>query len=226
MGTYSHTSSGSVLKNLYKDVFRQIKERADVYTSHEYASIPSIDKKARYSLSDEFAVELNCADNSLDISESPPDMIQYRFFGDVSAMKKYPENTSFLCAHEVKHASLYTTASQGKINIEKISFYTQNLKYYIPKKLWSFCSKTLNRQTEFWCDDFALRTFPDQNLESFRDYMYELSGEKRVTSKKTALGRFAQNISLYLKDMLSGESYPHPERRYQRMKKLQDKLER
>lgn len=81
------------------------------------------------------------------------------------------------------------------------------------------------REEEFVCDNFAIRAFPDGNIEKFKSILDDVSWTKEpVKQKDIGLERFIQNTSLYLSDLLNAKTHPHPIRRYHHMKKIQDKM--
>ncbi len=88
----------------------------------------------------------------------------------------------------------------------------------------SMTAHYLSRIEEKDCDTFAIQKFPDTDLQEFRKMLYiERKGGTENVERTTARNAGLSNFSLWLGDVFSAASHPHPERRYRHLQALQKK---
>lgn len=82
----------------------------------------------------------------------------------------------------------------------------------------------LSRIEEKSCDAYGFRQFPGTDLEAFRKMLYtERPGVIDDLDHTVARNARLSNFSLWLGDIFTSASHPHPERRYRHLQELQKK---
>ena len=228
----------------YNDTFNVLTapENQHRFTDKEKASFNYIQNNHRIEAQKRFAVdivELGAWDRNKPLA--------FDFQGSPEQIMETPKAvTDFTSAHEIKHASLaYNSKVRGVMNIstlrsgargfakglENISANNPTLNFIMKPLSYGvgLVSYALTRQEERFCDRFALRAYPDANLEEMRAYdekwEKETEAEKGQLQSETTKPNVIQQAYQNIKEMLEplGRTHPTNEKRYSSLLKIQQK---
>lgn len=245
----SHTRALDKLRDSYKAVFKETGDasRAECFNAKEHDSLRSMAKRAHFCLNEEFLIQ----QENIELCDTSGEDVFFIFTGHPDSLENLSESTrNFIAAHEVKHASLSWNQSNGirAINISTLSRAGKMVHSYLGKAYdktewdlpavayalaqraikWS--CEMLSQKEEMLCDEFALRCFPDTNLEEFRDYLTASVPKFEENTKLVTIDGKASEYDVQIEPTAYYSGYrefrKHPEAdaRYDRLVKMQRKL--